>query len=77
MVIGAKGIISNAMQELKATWYKDSTVIGTGESPSLSANNVTSGLLGVDMTDKGNYKILTTSDGKAILASADKVIIAK
>lgn len=77
VVIGAKGIISNAMQELKATWYKDSMVIGTGESPSLSANNVTSGLLGVDMTDKGNYKILTTSDGKAILASADKVIIAK
>lgn len=77
VVTGAKGVINNAMQELKATWYKDSTVIGTGESPSLSASNVTSGLLGVDMTDRGNYKILATSEGKAILASADKVIIAK
>ena len=77
IVVGPKGIISNAMQELRATWYKDNTVIGTGESPKLSAVDVTSGLLGVEVVDKGNYKMLAVTDEKIITTNDGKAIITK
>lgn len=77
IVVGPKGIISNAMQELRATWYKDNTVIGTGESPKLSAVDITSGLLGVEVVDKGNYKMLAVTDEKIITTNDGKAIITK
>lgn len=76
-VTGPQGIITNAMQELRATWYKTNTVIGEGESPRLTARDVTSGLLGVDLVDKGNYKMLATGDNKILVTGDNKILIVK
>lgn len=76
-VTGPQGVITNAKQELRAVWYRDNSVLSSEYAPSLSAKEVTSGLLGVDLIDKGNYKMLGTKDGKVLATKDNKVLIFK
>lgn len=79
MIKMGKRVLADPTAELLVAWYGSGTTpIAYGMNPSIAMSLLgTASELGLDVTDRGGWKALTTADGKVLTTADGKVLIAK